>query len=82
MNQQLRKLAIALMAVASHYIAKLLVRYPWISWLGLAVIVWVALDMIYRGSHEVVCQAMNVGCSETLLDGIKHRLKMWTGMGG
>ena len=75
-------LAIALMAVASHYIAKLLVRYPWISWLGLAVIVWVALDMIYRGSHEVVCQAMNVGCSETLLDGIKHRLKMWTGMGG
>ena len=75
-------LAIALMAVASHFIAKLLVRYPWISWLGLAVIVWVALDMIYRGSHEVSCQAFNFGCSETLLDGIKHRLKLWTGLGG
>lgn len=75
-------LAIALMAVASHFIARLLVRYPWISWIGLAVIVWVALDMIYRGSHEVFCQAVNVGCSETLLDAIKHRLKLWSGMGG
>ena len=67
-------IAIVLMAVASAFIAKLLVRYPWISWLGLLVIVWVALDMIYRGSHEVTCQAFNFGCSETLWQGIKHRL--------
>ncbi len=74
-------LAIALMALASHLIAKLLVRYPWITWLGLGIIVWVAFDMIYRGSHEVMCETMKVGCSETLLDGIRHRLEMWTGMG-
>jgi YjbE family integral membrane protein len=58
--------AIIMMAVASHYIAKLLVRYPAISWLGLAIIVYVSLDMIYRGSHEVACKTYNTGCAETL----------------
>ena len=72
-------LAILLMAIASHFIARLLGRYPWIAWLGLAVIVWVAIDMIYRGTHEVTCEAYNVGCSETLMEGIKHRLGLSRG---
>jgi YjbE family integral membrane protein len=58
--------AITLMAVASHYIAKLLEKYPAISWLGLAIIVYVAVDMIYRGAHEIACKAYATGCSETL----------------
>lgn len=66
--------AIILMAVASAYIAKLLVKYPWITWIGLLIILWVALEMIYKGSHEVTCQAFDFGCSETLWQGIKHRL--------
>lgn len=66
--------AIVLMAVASHYIASLLVKYPWITWIGLLIILWVALSMIYQGSHEVTCRAFNFGCSETLWQGIKHRL--------
>ncbi|MFA5900314.1 MAG: TerC family protein [Hyphomicrobium sp.] len=66
--------AIVLMAVASHYIANLLVKYPWITWIGLLIILWVALGMIYGGSHEVTCQAFNFGCSETLWQGILHRL--------
>lgn len=66
--------AIILMAVASHYIAGLLVKHPWIGWVGLLVIVWVSLDMIYTGSHDVACKAMGVGCSETLLKAIGHRL--------
>ncbi|MBA4171158.1 MAG: hypothetical protein C0511_00525 [Hyphomicrobium sp.] len=70
--------AIILMAVASHYVAGLLVKYPWIGWLGLAVIVWVAFDMIYGGSHEVTCKAFSIGCSETLLKAITGRL----GLGG
>jgi YjbE family integral membrane protein len=70
--------AIVLMAVASRFIADLLVKWPWISWLGLAIIVWVALDMIYAGSHEVTCKAFDFGCSETLFQGIKNRL----GLGG
>lgn len=72
-------LAILLMAVAAHFIARLLVTYPWIAWLGLIMILWVALDMIYRGGHEVTCQAIGVGCSEGLWDAIKHRLGMWFG---
>jgi YjbE family integral membrane protein len=45
--------SVALMGVASHYIARLLARRPWISWLGLAMITIVALRMIYDGSMEV-----------------------------
>jgi YjbE family integral membrane protein len=66
--------AIILMAVASHYIANLLVKYPWITWIGLLIILWVALGMIYEGSHEVTCKAFNFGCSESLWEGIVHRL--------
>ena len=58
--------AIVLMAVASHFIANLLVKYPWITWIGLLIILWVALGMIYEGSHEVTCKAFNFGCSEDL----------------
>ena len=67
-------IAIVLMAVASHYIAKLLVRFPWIAWIGLLIILWVALGMIYDGSHEVTCRTFNFGCSEDLWRGILHRL--------
>jgi len=45
--------SVALMGVASEYIARLLARYPWISWVGLAVVTFVALRMIYDGSMEV-----------------------------
>ena len=71
--------AIVLMAVASTYIAKLLQRYPWIAWLGLFIILYVALDMIYRDSHQIACQAWGVGCSETIWEGIKHRLGLGPG---
>jgi YjbE family integral membrane protein len=66
--------AIVLMAIASHFIAGLLVKHPWITWIGLLIILWVALSMIYEGSHEVTCQAFNFGCSEDLWHGILHRL--------
>lgn len=67
-------IAVVLMAVAAHFIAKLLVRYPWITWIGLLIILYVALDMIYRGSHEVTCQALGFGCSEGLFEAILNRL--------
>ena len=40
-------LSIALMGIAANYIARLLHRYPWIAYVGLAIILYVALDMIY-----------------------------------
>lgn len=67
-------IAIVLMAVAAHFIARLLVKYPWITWVGLLIILYVALDMIYRGSHEVTCQAFEFGCSENFLQAIAGRL--------
>jgi YjbE family integral membrane protein len=63
--------AVVLMAVASHYIAKLLVQYPWITWIGLLIILYVALDMIYDGSHEVACKAYGVGCQTDLWGWVK-----------
>ncbi|MGV1870164.1 TerC family protein [Agrobacterium rosae] len=45
--------SIALMGLAANYVAKLLHRYQWISYVGLAVIVYVALNMLYHGFVEV-----------------------------
>jgi YjbE family integral membrane protein len=47
-------LSILLMAVASNFIARLLDRYHWVAWIGFAIIVYVAGDMIWSGTHEVV----------------------------
>lgn len=46
-------LSILLMGIAASVIARLLHRHRWIAYLGLAVILYVALDMIYRGAREV-----------------------------
>lgn len=46
-------LSIALMGAAASYIARLLQKHRWIAYVGLAIIFYVALDMIYRGSLEV-----------------------------
>jgi YjbE family integral membrane protein len=47
--------AVVLMAVAANYIAKLLARLPWITWIGLLIILYVAIDMMWRGSLELAC---------------------------
>ena len=46
-------LSIALMGLASTWIARVINRYPWIAWAGLLVILYVALKMIWEGWHEV-----------------------------
>lgn len=45
-------LAILLMAFAATLIMKLLTSYPWISWLGLFVLLYVAGEMLYRGFFD------------------------------
>jgi YjbE family integral membrane protein len=52
-------LSIALMGVAASFIANLLQKHRWIAYVGLAVILYVALDMIYRGFNEVLPYAIN-----------------------
>ncbi len=46
-------LSIALMAVASNYIAKLLERHHWIAYVGLLIVGYVAGDMVFRGFMEI-----------------------------
>jgi YjbE family integral membrane protein len=46
-------LSIVLMGVAAGLIAKLLNKHRWIAYVGLAIILYVALEMIYRGALEV-----------------------------
>lgn len=48
--------AIVLMAVASRLIASLLVKYPWITWIGLVIILYVAGDMIFSGITQLACE--------------------------
>ena len=45
--------AVALMGVAANLIARYIERYRWIAWIGLAVILWVAVKMIWDGYHDV-----------------------------
>jgi YjbE family integral membrane protein len=46
-------LSIALMGVAANLVARLLQKHRWIAYVGLAIIFYVACDMIYRGAHEL-----------------------------
>jgi YjbE family integral membrane protein len=46
-------LSIALMGVAASFIARLLQNHRWIAYVGLAVILYVAIEMIYRGAYEL-----------------------------
>jgi YjbE family integral membrane protein len=46
-------LSIIAMGVAASFIARLLQKYRWIAYLGLAVILYVALGMVYRGLPEL-----------------------------
>ena len=46
-------LSIVLMGFAASLIGRLLDRQRWIAYVGLAIVLYVALDMIRRGAHEV-----------------------------
>jgi YjbE family integral membrane protein len=56
-------LSIALMGIAASFIARLLQKHRWIAYVGLAIILYVALDMIYRGATEVLPYAQRFAAS-------------------
>jgi YjbE family integral membrane protein len=47
-------LSVALMGLAASLIAALLHRHHWIAYLGLVIILYVALRMIWDGAHELL----------------------------
>ena len=46
-------LSVVLMGVAANLIASMLERLRWISWIGLAIVLYIAMVMIWHGAHEV-----------------------------
>ncbi len=47
-------LSVALMGAAANVIARLLERWRWISYVGLAVVLYVAVSMIWHGGSDVL----------------------------
>ena len=54
-------LSVALMGIASNFVARLLNRYSWVSWVGLGIITFVALRMIWDGSEQIIEQTAALG---------------------
>ncbi|MBK3735604.1 YjbE family integral membrane protein [Azospirillum brasilense] len=54
-------LSVALMGAAANVIARVLHKHRWIGWIGLAIITYVALDMVWRGSNEVLAHTAWLG---------------------
>lgn len=52
-------LSIALMGLAATFIARLLNRYRWIGYVGLVIVLYVALHMIWDGARSVVVRTGN-----------------------
>ncbi|MGI9379053.1 MAG: TerC family protein, partial [Methyloligellaceae bacterium] len=46
-------LSIALMAIAANWVASLLSRFHWLMYVGIALVFYVAVDMIWRGGVEI-----------------------------
>ncbi|MGI9416612.1 MAG: YjbE family putative metal transport protein [Geminicoccaceae bacterium] len=51
-------LSILLMALAATAIARTLEHYRWVGYVGLAIILWVAGEMIYNGSQDVYLELL------------------------
>jgi predicted tellurium resistance membrane protein TerC len=47
---------VALMGLASTYVARLLDRLFWLAWVGLGIITFVAFRMIWDGSAQIIHQ--------------------------
>jgi YjbE family integral membrane protein len=47
-------LSVALMGLAANLVARLLQRHHWIAYLGLVVILYVSIAMIWEGGHQVI----------------------------
>ncbi|NPD66865.1 YjbE family putative metal transport protein [Lichenicola cladoniae] len=46
--------SVLLMGAAATIVAKLLERYRWIAWIGLLIVLGVSVELIFKGSHEVL----------------------------
>ena len=78
-------LSIALMGVAATYIAKLLTKHRWIGYVGLVIVLYVALHMIWDGARSVVVRTGNTESfnrsAPAFLDiSTEEQAKIWKGV--
>jgi YjbE family integral membrane protein len=57
-------MSVALMGIAANLIARLLERQRWIAWVGLLIVLYVALSMIWHGGHEVAGELTSHAAAE------------------
>ncbi|MCX7384236.1 MAG: TerC family protein, partial [Alphaproteobacteria bacterium] len=46
--------SVVLMGVAATWIAGLLERHRWIGWVGLVVVLYIAVKLTWEGAHELL----------------------------
>jgi predicted tellurium resistance membrane protein TerC len=49
-------ISVILMGVAARVIATLLEKRRWIAWVGLCVVLFVALKLMWEGAHDVIAR--------------------------
>lgn len=47
-------ISVVLMGAAASVVARLLERYRWIAWVGLVIVLYVAVRLIWDGGHEIL----------------------------
>jgi YjbE family integral membrane protein len=67
-------LSVGLMGLAAGLIARLLERHRWVAWIGLLIVLYVAIMMIWHGGHEVA------GAAET--NNWSGRILYWSAAAG
>jgi YjbE family integral membrane protein len=60
-------LSITLMGVAATWVARLLQRWSWIGYVGLAIVLYVSAHMIWEGHRDVVIQVRQVAAYNQLM---------------
>ena len=46
--------SVVLIGLAANLVARLLERYRWIAWVGLLIVLYIALRLVWDGSHQVL----------------------------
>ncbi len=47
-------ISVVLMGAAASVVARLLERYRWLAWVGLGVVLYVALKLLWEGGHDIM----------------------------
>jgi YjbE family integral membrane protein len=46
-------ISVVLMGAAASLVARLLDRFPWLAWIGLAIVLYIAVKMIWEGGQDI-----------------------------